>query len=464
VAPQDDDSRLRLLAESLPQLVWTSRPDGAHDFYNRRWFEFTGLAPGRSIAEDWLDVIHPDDRPLARERWRNSLASGALYEVEYRIRGADGDYRWFLGRALPIRDESGSIQRWLGTCTDIDRQKKAEEALRRLEEQHRLALEAAELGTWDYSVASGTISGDERCCTLFGKQADGVRGLPIGEALVWVHEEDRARVEELVRTAVADRSDGRYEAEYRVVCPDGAVRWHQARGQTAFAGEGENRRAVRLSGVIGDVTMRRAAEETQQLLTRELNHRVKNLFAIASGMVSMTARTAKTPKDMADALRGRLGALSRAHELVRPALTGAHQQVQGTTIDKLASAILAPYAQTGSDGRLVLEGPPVSVGSQTTTSLALVLHELATNAAKYGCLSSPDGQLALRWTVHGDVVDLTWTETGGPPVEGEPGAQGFGSQLARKSITGQLGGTLEQDWLLRGLVVRMSLPAARLAQ
>jgi len=462
VAPQDDNSRFRVLAERLPQLVWTTHPDGTHDYFNGRWYEFTGLDPMRPVDEEWSNVIHPDDRPQMREKWRQALASGASYEIEYRIRGADGAYRWFLGRALPMRDESGAILRWFGTSTDIDRQKNAEDALRRLGEQHRLALDAADLGTWDYNVTTGTISWDERSCALFGLEGGGIRSLPLPDTLAWIHEEDRVRVEELIRAAMTRPSDGHYETEYRIVLPDGTIRWLQARWQTALAGAGEDRRTVRLSGVIGDVTRRRAFEDNQQLLTRELNHRVKNLFAIASGMVSMTARTARTPKDMADALRGRLGALSRAHELVRPALTAANQHVQGTTLDKLASAILAPYTQIGPGERLVLEGPPVALGSQTTTSLALVLHELATNAAKYGCLSSADGQLAIRWTIDGDVVDLTWTESGGPAVPEEPRDEGFGSQLARKSITGQLGGALVHDWQVGGLVVRMSLPVARL--
>lgn len=459
--PQPDDSRFRLLAESLPQLVWTARPDGTHDYYNRRWYEFTGLDPTRPIDDDWSEVIHPHDRPPTGAQWRQALASGGLYEVEYRIRARDGSYRWFLGRALPMLDESGAILRWFGTCTDIERQKEAEDALRRLDEQHRLALDAAELGTWDYSVETGTVHWDERTCALFGMEGEGIASVPIAQVLSSVHEEDRERVKALIEAACAPRSEGRYEAEYRIVPPDGSVRWVQARGQAAFAGEGETRQAVRLSGVMGDMTQRRASEESQELLTRELNHRVKNLFAIATGLVSMTARTAKTPKEMADALRGRLGALSRAHELVRPAVA-AHQHLQGTTVDKLAGAILAAYTHAGRDDRLILEGPPVAVGPQTTTSLALVLHELATNAAKYGCLSSPEGHLEIRWAIDEEGVELTWSESGGPPIAEEPTYQGFGSQLARKTITGQLGGTLHQDWQQTGLVVRMTLPPSRL--
>jgi two-component sensor histidine kinase len=203
-------------------------------------------------------------------------------------------------------------------------------------------------------------------------------------------------------------------------------------------------------------------EEGQKLLTRELNHRVKNLFAIANGMVSMTARTAKDTKDMANALRGRLSALSRAHELVQPVAAGEMGAGPDVEFARLIEAVLEPYRQSGQN-RIAIEGPSVLVGSNTTTSLALVLHELATNAAKYGCLSCPEGELVIRWALQDENVDLLWTESGGPPIESPPTFEGFGTQLSQRSITGQLGGTLEREWRLEGLRVHMILPLNRLS-
>jgi PAS domain S-box-containing protein len=460
---QETEDQFRVLAETLPQLVWTARPDGYHDYFNRRWYEFTGLPRDEPVGSGWSGVVHEEDRSRARQRWNEALASGDLYDVEYRLRGKDGTYRWFLCRALPIRGPSGEIRRWFGTCTDIEAQKQAEEALRRLDEQHRLALEAAELGTWDYSPLTGLISWDERSCSLFGIATADLRSLPFEEALARMHPDDAPRVRDGVAAALDPASDGHFEAEYRILPANGGLRWLHARGQTFFAGERPTRRAIRLSGVISDVTRRRNSEEAQQLLTRELNHRVKNLFAIASGMVSMTARTAKSTKDMAEALRGRLGALSRAHELVRPVTAPSHPPGQATDLSQLVRAILAPYAPIETQNRLQVEGEPVPVGANTTTSLALVLHELATNAAKYGCLSTPDGRLAIRWQVCSETVHLTWSESGGPAVGEAPSLEGFGSQLADKSITGQLGGTLVREWRSEGLLVTMTLALDRLA-
>ncbi|HEX8701892.1 MAG TPA: PAS domain-containing protein [Myxococcaceae bacterium] len=120
----------RQLAEAIPQLVWTTRPDGYHDYYNQRWYEYTGTTPHQAQGEGWQGPFHPDDMPESLRRWRHSLATGEFYETEYRCRRHDGVYRWFLGRAHPVRDESGRIVKWFGTCTDIDDQKRAADSLR----------------------------------------------------------------------------------------------------------------------------------------------------------------------------------------------------------------------------------------------------------------------------------------------------------------------------------------------
>ncbi|WP_437589670.1 ATP-binding protein [Sorangium sp. So ce1000] len=133
---------LRRILDMMPQLVWSTRPDGYHDFYNRRWYDYTGEAPAATRGAGWNDLVHPDDQQRAWERWNRSLETGEDYQIEYRFRRADGAYRWFLGRALPMRDEEGRILRWFGTCTDVDDQKRLEqqraEVLAQAEETSRL--------------------------------------------------------------------------------------------------------------------------------------------------------------------------------------------------------------------------------------------------------------------------------------------------------------------------------------
>jgi two-component sensor histidine kinase len=285
--------------------------------------------------------------------------------------------------------------------------------------------------------------------------------LTLEQAWEMIHPEDVDEVKRRIAAAAASESGGKYDSQYRAILPDGRLRWFRSHGQALYTNEGGTHRAVSLYGVVSDITERHTLEEGQKLLTRELNHRVKNLFAIANGMVSMTARTAKDTKDMANALRGRLSALARAHELVQPVSTSEMGAGPDVELARLIEAVLEPYRQAGQN-KITIGGPVVLVGSNTTTSLALVLHELATNAAKYGCLSCAEGELAIQWTLQDETVDFLWIESGGPPIESPPTFEGFGTQLSQRSITGQLGGTLDRDWRQEGLRVHMLLPVNRL--
>jgi PAS domain S-box-containing protein len=456
-ALQDIQGHFRMFAEALPHIAWMTDPYGGGAYFNQRWYDFTGLERSSATGSQWIAAVDPDHRPDIESAWAEALSSRRLFEAELRMRSADGEYRWFAARAEPIRGPSGEILLWLVTSTDIDKRKRAESALRQFEGQHRLALDAGELGSWAYRAAGGMLELDERACAILGAGSP-ARAVPLDEILAQIHEEDRSQVR-AVLVAVPQQD---FDLEFRVVDRD-RVRWLRACGQALPECDSDAGRPARWSGVISDITERRAGDEARLHVARELNHRVKNLFAIANGLVSMTARSAKDPKEMAEALRGRLGALSRAHELARPTFGADEQPGQATTLGRLIASILDPYAPAGHGSRLTLHGPQVSLGANAVTSLGLVLHELATNAAKYGSLSQADGSLAIQWTVDDSQVALSWTETGGPPVPEAPTLQGFGSQLSRKSITGQLAGGLDYEWRPEGLQVRIALPLDRIS-
>jgi PAS domain S-box-containing protein len=210
-----------------------------------------------------------------------------------------------------------------------------------------------------------------------------------------------------------------------------------------------------------DITERKRAEEQRTLLLRELNHRVKNLFALTNGLVALSARSARTPKEMAVALQGRLAALTRAHELVQPGLRANAEGASSIALHSLVREILAPYAVAHFEDRVRIEGPDLDISSRAVTGLALVLHELATNAAKYGALSQPSGTIDIRWTCTADTVDIVWAERGAQiPATSSP--PGFGTQLIQRSVEGQFGGKIAHDWKADGITIRMSLPSSQL--
>jgi two-component sensor histidine kinase len=215
--------------------------------------------------------------------------------------------------------------------------------------------------------------------------------------------------------------------------------------------------------IVNETTERVVAQQRQHLLLRETNHRLKNLFAMVDAMIGLSVRSARTPQEFADSLRGRLAALLRAKELVRPGIIGAEHASERTTVDALVRTILQPYDDNTSRERISANGTDVEVGATAVTSLALALHESATNAVKYGALSEPNGAIRIKWKTQGDEFRLEWEETGGPAIVATPNARGFGSVLTERSIISQLGGKIEYDWQRNGLKLRMTVPLARLS-
>lgn len=364
---------------------------------------------------------------------------------------------------LPLRDADDQVIGVLSLGIDVtSRVTVAMEAARQAQEgvitgkRLALAVEATELGLWEWIAETGKIYWSDRQRDIFGVSADE----PLTHEL-WVssiHPDDRDWVVDTVEALKNPDSQGKLQTEYRIVRPDGETRWISSRGRMLYETVNGRLHAARLLGTILDITERRTNDEARRLLAKELDHRVKNLFAMAGAMVTLTARTATSPDDMAAALHGRLQALAQAHELIRPALAEDRPHHGETTVAAIAETILAPHRHFGPPGRIVIECAPIVVGAQSATSLTLVLHELATNASKYGALSVIDGHLTLTCWQDGDAVSLVWQERDGPIIEGPPVSEGFGSNLARKSVINQLGGEIAYDWLREGLRVELRIP------
>jgi PAS domain S-box-containing protein len=323
------------------------------------------------------------------------------------------------------------------------------------EQERRLidiALDAAEMGTWRYCYADNICD--------YNRQAQRLYGLMDGRFL-----HDEAGVQRLIhpddiptmwRAVKAAEESGRYTTEYRVRRPEGGWRWLSAWGLVDYEGEGAERHPVAIIGASRDITERKDAEAQQKLLVDELSHRVRNTLSIIQSIAAQTLRDTPEPAAFKTAFTARLTALSRAHSLLTKALW------QGTRLSDIVATTLDPFGGERRAEAIRFDGPPIIVKPNAAVMLCLVLHELATNAAKYGALSAPDGRIDFVWSKSGadpdaeSTLELLWSERGGPQVV-PPSRQGFGSRLIAAGAA-QLGGTAALDYANDGVRCRFSFP------
>lgn len=319
-------------------------------------------------------------------------------------------------------------------------------------EHLRLAIDAACVALWSWNVDDNSFRMDTRAFELWNLPQSGQVSFEDLSAHIHPADRDRVRAAFIATRSVA----GSYEIDFRIIVDDD-IRWISARGQGADAGISNGE----MFGVFLDVTGRKQAEEGSELLAGEMSHRVKNLLTIASGLTHLTSRSASSVEDMALELTQRLTALGWAHDLVRP-LPG--KQGKAALLGDLIAVLLAPYDDTGAfSGRIRVAVPRMGVGEATATTLAMVIHELATNAVKHGALSSGAGTLDISSQANETDLCLTWAETGGPEVPEPPTMEGYGSRLIERSVSSQFRGSLNYDWQRSGLVATLRIRKDRLA-
>jgi len=318
---QASADRLQFVLDSVPDIAWSASPGGQFDYFNARYTETTGRAAPRNV-EDWRAVIHPEDYEASLAKLTEAMENATLFEDEWRLRIADGSYRWVLSRAVPSSPDPATA-RWFGTITDID-------------DTHRVSQE-------------------------------------------------------------------------------------------------------------------------RELLAGELAHRIKNVFSVIVGLISLHARGAATHREFAEVLTAHVRALSRAHDY-------ALQLGENSASDlaDLLRVLLAPYGLPGADA-VIISGETIEPGRRAATPLALAFHELATNSAKYGALASEAGRVAIHLAAHDDRIVIEWKESGGPETR-PPAGEGFGSRLMKMAIERQLGGTIDQEWRPEGLRARIAVPRDQIAR
>jgi len=310
------------------------------------------------------------------------------------------------------------------------------------EEGRSLALAAGQMGSWDWHLISGEWKWDEGQYHIFG--ADRATFVPSRANIrALLHPDDRERLLEFGRRMA--KGERTQQTEFRVVRPDGTVRWCIGTAAASLDADG---RMVRISGVTIDITDRKEAEDRQDLLAREVDHRARNALAVVQSIVRLTR--ASSIEGYGAAVEGRIKALARAHALL------SESRWQGADLRALVADELAPY-RVGDADKVAIDGPNVSLLPHLAQGLALALHELATNAAKYGALSSKAGKVALSWQRSGELLILRWVERGGPPVT-PPSTRSFGLTVIRAAVEQQLDGKAVFDWQPQGLSCTLSIP------
>lgn len=439
---------LDLAAQAAGMGRWDHKPHLGQRFWDARARSIFGLPPDEAPSTETFErMLHPDDLLAVRAAVAAATdpgGSGAI-NMEYRIhRGGDGALRWVetFGRAF---FEGGRCVRFVGVVSDVTERREAIDRLLRQEETLRLAIDAADVGTWDFDVATGELTWSERCYTMLGVRPG--EPVDVDTFNACIHPGDQARVQEAMILAQDPMIRAEYSIEFRVVGRDDYVeRWVNTKGKVFFGDDGKPQRFV---GAVVNVTDRKRAELHLRLLVNELNHRVKNSLATIQAIAAQSFTGERALPQAQEAFSSRIVALAEAHDLL------TRENWEGADLHEVTARLADLH---GGQARFELSGPAIRLSPKTALSLSMALHELATNAMKYGALSTPEGRIRVSWDLAPDPgaarLDLTWTERGGPPVK-PPTDRGFGSRLIERGLAAELSGSAAIDFQPEGVICRI---------
>jgi PAS domain S-box-containing protein len=354
----------------------------------------------------------------------------------------------------PIRDAESRIIGAAEIIRDISERKQAEQSLQASKDRLQFILDAARLGWWEYDPLHRRALWDRRMKELFNVAEDNT---DIEEFTKRVHFDDLERVWAAVEAALDPTDPRPYATEYRIQPGTGGMRWVEAHGLTHFEGAPPERRAVSMVGTAQDITERKLREEERReraerehLLMREANHRGKNMLSLVQAIARQTA--ARDPEDFVERFTERIQALSANQSLL------VRNEWKGVDVEDLVRAQLAHFADlVGS--RIAVHGPKLRLNAAAAQGIGLALHELATNAGKYGALSTDAGRVYIGWATEGDAFTMSWTEREGPPVSA-PQRRGFGTVVIETMAERSVNGTVDLRYPPSGLTWRLSCPAA----
>lgn len=393
----------------------------------------------------YAEAIHPDDRDEVKAAVARTVKTGVMFSASYRVTNSEGVERWIHARGHRIADREGRAIRFTGVSIDITDRQALDRRLELSETSLRLTTEAAEVGIWDLDLVTDTLTWSDRTKALFGISP----GVPCSMKDFYdgLHPDDREATSAAFAAALDPARRVTYDVEYRTIGKeDGVIRWVAAKGKGIFDVSG---RCIRAVGTAIDITGRKTLEAQRVLLSEELQHRMKNLLTIVLAIAEQTLRGDSALDAAKATFNGRLLALSNAQDI----LLGKTLAEDG--IRSIVRSALEPH---GTEGReFLLDGPGIRIGPKAMLGLSLALHELATNAAKYGALTVPTGKVEVSWGLErhpdGPLFNFEWREAGGPIVTA-PSRKGFGSRMIERSLASYLGGRPELLYEPSGVIFR----------
>ncbi|WEK04731.1 MAG: PAS domain-containing protein [Candidatus Devosia phytovorans] len=453
-------------ATRMPMLITDpTLPDNPIVFVNDAFARLTGYTRQETLNRNCRFLQGPGTNQDDVKRMREAINRRVPIELDLLNYRKDGTTFWNRLLMSPVFND-GELSFFFASQFDItpererlgrvaqDRDALEAEVSRRVsdltasEDRLKFTLSAGRLGAWTLDLIEQRLVASGLCKINFGRQPSDTFTYRDLQASILL--EDMEHWRQAVGAAVAGNGD--LDVAYRITTPSGELRWIEVRAQTRFDADGK---PISMAGVSQDITDRKLAESHRDLLTKEMSHRVKNTLATVQSIVGQSLRGADVPPEVAAVIAQRLQALAGAHDVLTN--TG-WEEARLADIVKTATA---PF-DSGPTERIHIGGDEVTVSSAASTAIALAVHELATNAVKYGALSNDTGVVTVNWHIENGLLDFKWTESGGPVV-GQPTRTGFGSRMIERALAASIQGKAEIDYRSNGVVFRITTAVSNLS-
>ena len=466
--PSNDPFAAAVRTTRMPMLITDPhQPDNPIVFVNDAFSKLTGYSREEILGNNCRFLQGPGTNKDDVARLRNAIARKEAIEVDLLNYRKDGSSFWNRLLISPVFDEEGAVRHFFASQFDVspDRRRYSElqhshgemesEVERRMldltasEARVRFILDSANMGVWTLDLNAQRLIASDHCKENFGRSPR--EAFSYQDLQAAIDPRDKPRWDEVVRRAIEERSD--FRIEYRIKTPEGEERWVEVRGHVDLDATDQ---PSSMAGISLDITERRQAEEHRKLLARELNHRVQNSLAMAQSVFAQSLRSASTLDEARDIAFGRIQALSTAQNLLtKDGFTSA-------SIRDVVEQTLAPF----DGGHVRIGGPKILLGAKAVSALSLALHELATNASKYGAMTTERGSITISWEIEqGDTPQMRfhWSEMDGPPVS-PPSRRGFGSRVIEEAIAIELGGKASVDYRPSGILYEILAPISRMEE